>query len=227
MNITAFNARDALMHGAAERLERALRTGIAARGAACAALSGGSTPEPAYAALARADLDWSKVTFVLVDERFVPPSDPGSNEAMLRRALAPALAKGARLFPMYGPGEAEDAASRADAVYAPLHIDIALMGMGTDGHTASWFPGSPQRDAALDPAGGRTVMAVRAPGAAGASERLTLSFAALSRADHVLLLITGEEKRERLAEAASQSMAQAPVVALLRLGQRFETYYAP
>lgn len=199
---TIFPSREALMAGAAARLEDALRQAIAARGAGCVALSGGTTPAPAYEKLAAEALDWPRVKFALVDERFVAPDHEASNEGLLRRTLAPALTAGAELVAMYSPAmDLEAAAQAADARYAPLRIDLALLGMGGDGHIASWFPGSAGVAAALDPASKRSVLAVRAPQAYGTPERLTLSLAAVARAGRVLLMITGEEKRAALASA--------------------------
>lgn len=213
--IVAFRDRATLYAAAAQKIEETLSEALLERGAACAALSGGSTPEPAYALLARARLDWSKVTFALVDERFVPPGDAASNEAMLRRALAPALAAGARIVPIFAEGvSAEKAAARADARYAALSLDIAVMGMGLDAHTASWFPHAAGLADALDRQNSRAVIATNAPGAAGASQRLTLTRAKLAQAGEALLLISGEDKRQRLVQALQQSAEAAPVAAL-------------
>jgi 6-phosphogluconolactonase len=213
LDIAAFPSREALMQAAAARIAEALAAAVGEHGRACAVLSGGGTPEPAYAQLAGKALDWARITFALVDERFVPPTHEASNEKMLRRALAPALAQGAQFAPMYASdATVAEAALRADALYAQLRIDIAVMGMGADAHTASWFAGAA---AALDPANPRTVVAVHAPQAAGCADRLTLTRAAYNRARRAILLIMGEDKRARLRTAAHEPLEQAPVAALL------------
>ncbi len=213
--LVAFETREALMAAAADRLAEALQNGVTTRGAGGAALSGGSTPEPAYRLLAQKPLHWANITFALVDERFVDPSDPASNQSMLERVLAPALAQGATLKPMYfAASNAAEAAQRASAAYKDLHYDIALMGMGEDGHTASWFPGSEGLGAALSSSTAAPVVAVHASAAAGSPERLTLTGAEIAKADHVLLLITGAAKRAKLEAALKGPAEAAPVAAL-------------
>lgn len=224
IDIRTFETRELLMRAAAERIVNALKQGILERGEAFAALSGGGTPEPAYRVLATQSYHWQHVTFLLVDERFVPPSHPDSNEAMLRRALAPAIEAGAKLLPMFSDGVSlEEAAAQADALYANKPIDVALMGMGGDGHTASWFPQSPQLAAALDRKNRRSVIAVDAAGASGSAQRLTLTQSALARASAVTLLITGHEKRNLLAD---QQRDDLPVDALFDLPSPTETLWA-
>ncbi|QGZ96575.1 6-phosphogluconolactonase [Terricaulis silvestris] len=212
-NFETFASRPALMKAGAARLAAALEDAIRRHGSACAALSGGSTPEPAYRDLATMPLDWPKITFALVDERFVSPTDTASNQALIQRTLGPAFDAGARLLPMvFTAATVAASADQADATYAPLRIDIALMGMGEDGHTASWFPGSRELGSALDLDNSRTVIAAHAPQAAGAADRLTLTRAALSRAGALMLVITGDDKRAKLESALTQH--DAPVSAL-------------
>jgi 6-phosphogluconolactonase len=212
MTFTAFPSRDEAMAAAAQRISDALQRGIAERRAGCAALSGGSTPGPAYTLLAKQSLDWSKVTFALVDERAAPPDDPASNEGLLRRTLAPALAHGATLAPLYAATPA--APQIADTLYAPLTVDIALMGMGEDGHTASWFPNGLGLTEALDPDSRRIVIQTFAKNAPGSAVRFTLTRAAIMRARSVVLLITGENKRDVLERALSGPIEDMPVAAL-------------
>lgn len=202
------------MEAAALRLVEAITQALTVRGAARVALSGGATPEPAYRKLAAHELDWRRVSIALVDERFVPPEHEASNEGMLRRALKPALERGATLLPLFAPAATlEAAAACADALYAPLEFDIALLGMGADGHVASWFPGA--LGDLLAPDNPRSVAAIIAPAAPASSERLTLTYAKLARAHRLLLLIAGEEKRAVLEAAAHAALQTAPIAALL------------
>ncbi|MEZ5958996.1 MAG: 6-phosphogluconolactonase [Hyphomonadaceae bacterium] len=213
MDFCEFATRELLMRAVADRIAIGLSEAVSKRGKACIALSGGATPEPAYRALAGANLNWPRITFALVDERFVPPDHDASNEAMLRRALASPLAHGARLLPLFAP-DLTKAAEDADQTYSHEQIDIAVMGMGDDGHTASWFPGMARLDEALDGASPHTVIAVHAGAAAGSSDRLTLTRSAIARAGAVILLITGDAKRQRLEQALAND--DAPVASLFR-----------
>jgi 6-phosphogluconolactonase len=196
--LSIFSSREAMMTAAATAIAEALAFAIAARGSGCAALSGGATPAPAYRLADRKPLAWPKITLALVDERFVAPSEPASNERLVRDNFAAALAAGASFAPMFSNAALDEAARQADELYKNLRLDIAVMGMGADGHTASWFPGAENLAALLDLAQTRSVAWVRCIDAQPVTDRLTLTRAALARADRLLLLITGEEKRARL-----------------------------
>ncbi len=222
-----FPSRDALMEAAATHLAEALTQGGTIHGRACAALSGGTTPGPAYENLAARDMDWRHVSFALVDERFVAPSEEASNEGMLRRSLAPAFTAGAGLVPMYSPElSLEEAALAADARYAPLHLDIVVLGMGADGHVASWFPGAHGYGEAIDPANQQSVAALHASQAYGTPERLSLTFAKIAQADRVLFLLLGDEKRAQFDAALMRAPEDAPVAALKRLPRAPEIFWA-
>src|SRR3982751_3884126 len=127
-----------------------IESAIDARGGAVIALAGGKTPLPIYATLSQAKLDWKRVTIIPGDERIVPLGDPLSNVTALAKTFLP---KGARVMPIVPTATADyKAAGRsADALMQDLHwpLDLCLLGVGGDGHTASIFPG-PDFDEALN-----------------------------------------------------------------------------
>jgi 6-phosphogluconolactonase len=180
-----------------------IESAIDARGAAVIALSGGKTPIPIYDKLAKAKLDWKRVTIVPVDERIVPLGDPLSNVTMIGKAFIP---KGARVIPVV-PKATQDykAAGRsADALMQDLHwpLDLVLLGVGGDGHTASIFPG-PDFDEALNGPKERRALGVmpdplpeEAP-----VPRVTLSRAGIVTARALMIAATGAGKRKVIEDA--------------------------
>ncbi len=180
-----------------------IESALDARGSAVVALAGGKTPFPAYEKLAKAKLDWKRVTIVPGDERIVPLGDPLSNVTQLGKLFIP---KGARVIPIV-PAATEDykAAGRsADALMQDLHwpLDLCLLGVGGDGHTASIFPG-PDFDEALNGPKERRMLGVmpdplppEAPVA-----RVTLSRAAIASARALMIAVTGQAKREVIEKA--------------------------
>jgi 6-phosphogluconolactonase len=183
-----------------------IESAIDARGSAVVALAGGKTPLPAYEKLAKAKLDWKRVTIVPGDERIVPLGDPLSNVTALGRIFIP---KGARVMPIV-PKAIDDykAAGRsADALMQDLHwpLDLCLLGVGGDGHTASIFPG-PDFDEALNGPKERRALGVmpdplppEAPVA-----RVTLSRQAIVSSKALMIAVTGREKRKVLEDAIKQ-----------------------
>ena len=204
-----------LAAAAAGQITEALRTGLRARGEASFAASGGHTPIPAYERLAQAPLAWDAVTIVPTDERWVDPTSPESNEGMLRQHLLTGPAEDARLLPLWSPKhEPMAAAARADlAVSSILPFDVALLGMGDDGHFASLFPGSPVLAEGLDPDGERFCLAVPKGDPAPPVTRISLTLRALLDARAIILLIEGASKRK--AFEAAMAGAHVPVRSLL------------
>ena len=196
-----------------------IESAIDARGAAVIALSGGKTPIPIYERLAKAKIDWKRVTIVPTDERIVPLGDPLSNVTMIAKTFLP---KGARVMPIVPAATADyKAAGRsADALMQDLHwpLDLCLLGVGADGHTASIFPG-PDYDGALNGPKVRRAMGVRPDPmpADMAVNRVTLTKSALVSARTVTLVLTGKDKR-KLVEKALKDGAGA--IAQLRPGQQ-------
>jgi 6-phosphogluconolactonase len=162
------------------------------------ALAGGTTPRRAYELLADIEGSWTHVHLWLGDERCVPRDHPQSNARMVRESLyANARTEPPSLHELPSPEMAEDAAWLYGLAIAELVpdtvFDVVLLGMGPDGHTASLFPGHPGLRATQAPC-----IAVR-DSPKPPPERVTLTLAALRRARHTLLLVTGEDKREALA----------------------------
>lgn len=155
------------------------------------ALAGGSTPRPFYERLASVAFPWGEVDVLFTDERCVPPDHPDSNAGMVDRALLSRLEPSPRVHPM--PGTTCDADAHEVALrrtFGALRLDLVVLGLGADGHTASLFPGDPALDERI-----RWVARVdRAD-----HPRLTLTVPVLSSARLAMFLVTGREKREALA----------------------------
>jgi 6-phosphogluconolactonase len=182
---------------------------VAARKPSSIALSGGSTAEEAYAALAARGMDWSDTSVFIGDERFVPVDDPDSNEGMIRTVLF-STAQPKALLSMAGAGATVDAAAAAydELVRRSDPIEIVHLGLGPDGHTASLFP-----DAATLDITDRLV--VSAGDALHPHPRLTFTYPAISRSPLVVFTVAGEEKREAFARvrAGDRAMPAARVTA--------------
>lgn len=231
-NIHLSNRKDASKY-VADIIAAAISRAVKRHGNAVIFLSGGSTPQPAYIRLSEYDLPWDQVHIGLVDDRCVGLDNAGSNQAMIRRTLLQNNAANAQLT-----GFVDDAiapCSNIDTLNGQMaeltkRIDFCLMGMGPDGHTASWFPGAAELEAALDINMTKTAIRINATGCPGAGDyprRVTLTLPAIMRAQEIALLITGNEKAEVLAKAANQSVFNAPVKALLAAGPRLTTIWAP
>ncbi len=214
MKLIEYTSRDAVMRGVADAVAADLGAALAARGQVTLAVPGGTTPGPAFDLLAATPLDWSRVHVLLTDERWVPETDPASNAALIRARLLQGHAASAQFTPYYAAGvEIAEAAAQLSAQLAHvLPIDVMLLGMGADMHTASLFPGAEGLEAALRE-DAPLLMPVRPEGQDMA--RFSLTAPALRSARRCHLLITGAQKRAALARAADLPEAQAPVQIVL------------
>jgi len=195
----------------------ALREAIDTQGYASLVVSGGRSPLSFFASLAAQPLNWSRVVVSLADERWVAPGDAASNETLVRDHLLQGPAAAARFIDMYHPGATlEEAAEQADAALAelPQPIDVLVLGMGEDGHTASLFPGSPLLAAALSPDCPRRCLPMQAPDEP--RQRLTLTLPLLKAARMQLLVIAGQAKVDTLRRAlAGNDPLEMPIRAFL------------
>jgi len=201
-----------------------LRAGLDAAGSCTLAVSGGRSPIPLFQRLAMADLDWRRIRLRLVDERYVPPGHPDSNEGLVRRHLLTGKAATADFRGLYrAEASIEQAVAAANREARP--VDLAVLGMGDDGHTASLFPGAPQLDAALAP-GAAHYLHVTPPRAP--HERITMSLASLRACGHLILYISGQDKRDVLLEAEKKISKQLPISHLAaEPGVSFDVHWHP
>lgn len=205
---------------AAEWLAEALIEGLIENGRAVFAGAGGSTPSPIYARLAQADLDWSKVTATLVDERYVSETSPESNAALMKRTLLTGPAAIARFLPLYAPSVTVDrAAAEASKALAAAgaRLDAVLLGMGEDGHICSMFPESPTLKTLLTPSLKPAVYGVP-PGRDGMAppqERLSINLPYLISARRVVLALTGARKRAVFEREAAGDPRIHPIAAMI------------
>ncbi|TQV76382.1 6-phosphogluconolactonase [Denitrobaculum tricleocarpae] len=202
----------------ANYVTEAINAGIAERGRASLVLSGGSTPARLFQQLATRPIAWADVTVTLTDERWVDETSEDSNAAMLRRELLTGEAAAAKFISLKTehatPGEGETACAERLAAL-PVPYDLVVLGMGTDGHTASLFPGDANLGPALDPDTAQPCIAANPPGAAQA--RMTLTLPSLLSCRRLVLLISGAEKRAVLEKALEDGPVEdMPVRALLR-----------
>ena len=219
-----FRDKDQLADALAEAVAGNLKSGAKSRGAASLAVSGGSTPARFFRALSqRDDVPWDKVTITLVDERWVDESSDRSNGRLVRANLLTGRAAAASFVPLYQGGTEPDAYAAGLAQRrVPQPLDAAVLGMGNDGHTASFFPGGDTLAEALTGEG--PVVAIRAPGAG--EPRVTLTLKALLAARALYLHIEGDEKVETLQRAEAEGpIEDMPVRAVLRQTQTPLTIY--
>lgn len=157
-------------------------------------LAGGRTPRRLYELLAaESGFDWSSVRFVWGDERCVPPGDPASNYRLAHESLLSRIdVDPGHIHRMHGEAEDPNRAAREyeEELAGLANPDLVLLGIGTDGHTASLFPRSP----ALKESS-RLVTATSAPDGSVSPRRLTLTFPGLARFRRALFLVTGHDKR--------------------------------
>ena len=228
MSLRIFENLDDLSVAAAEFFVKRSREAIETEGRFSVALAGGNTPKKLYELLAKEPyvgyIEWSRVLVFFGDERFVPPSDKDSNEGMARAALLDHVPIPAEnIFPMYGSGTVEEQVETYEKLlYAKLGnhatLDLVLLGMGDDGHTASLFPGIPEllEDEKL-------VVATTSP--KGVPQRISLTIPTLDAAHTLLFMVAGADKTAQLALALGNDLKKRPPSGVVAAGAQRAVWY--
>lgn len=215
MTIKKYQNRDEQSLALAESVASSLSATIDVKGRATLSVPGGSTPKAFFAALSQKPLPWGDVSVLPNDERFVPEGHERSNASMIKETLFINKASAASYVSLYAKGETPEEAIPVleSALEKVLPLDILILGMGEDMHTASLFPGADKIAEALSK-DAPTLLPMRAAGAG--EPRITLSAPVLCAAKEVHLLITGEAKLVALEKAMQAGSAEeAPIRAIL------------
>lgn len=213
MSFETYPDRDVLNIDVADALASALRMALAQNDYATLAVAGGTTPGPIFDILSAVSLDWARVRVLPTDERWVPEDHPRSNARLIRERLLTGKAAAASLLPLYAEGAPEDQLPQLSAALEPfLPLSVVLLGMGSDMHTASLFPGAPGTDAALTP-DAPTLCIVRPDDQP--EIRVSLSAAVLNGAMYKHLVIIGDDKRAAFESAMRLPPEQAPIHAVV------------
>jgi 6-phosphogluconolactonase len=211
-----FENRDALAQALADRVARGLSRAISRQGSAVLALSGGTTPALFFEHLSHEEISWDKVTVTLVDERQVEEASPRSNAKLVKQGLLQNYAKLAAFVPLFQNVSAAE----------KLKLDVVVLGMGDDAHTASFFPAGDNLALALNP---KTKSAITSMQASAAGEpRLTFTLPVLMQAKVLCLHIEGQKKHDVLATAmAGSDVMTMPIRAVLQADTPLEIFWCP
>jgi 6-phosphogluconolactonase len=190
-----FDSREELVDQLGTAIIDDLQSAINATGKATMAVSGGNSPKLLFRYLSRQSIDWSAVTITLVDERWVAENNPNSNAKLVKDHLLQHCAGAAKFVGLYDgsstPFEAEPQVNQTLSSLV-LPFDVVILGMGDDGHTASFFPKTPTLPQALALENQSLCCAVKPPNAPYL--RMTLTLPTLLNSRHLYLLVTGESK---------------------------------
>ena len=225
-----FGTTEELHDKVAADVTKTIRGALLERGQALIALSGGSSPFPIYEKLSRTNVGWSKVSIIPADDRIVSEDSELSNIAALRRTFGDTGAAITSLFETAG-NEAQaavEARGIADKLNFPL--DLIWLGMGTDGHFASVFPGPDYETAFAPPAQAKAVRVRPDPLPPEAPvARISLSVPCISNASSIILVISGKEKSATLDQAIEQGEASELPIArfIAQLKKNLIVYEGP
>jgi 6-phosphogluconolactonase len=226
MQLKQFENTSALDNSLSAEVSERLANAIAKYGKASLILSGGRTPMGFFHQLSQQDLDWSKVTVTLADERWVDSDHQDSNEKLVRENLLINEAHSAKFLAL--KNSAETAVLGESELEAELsaygQFTVVILGMGDDGHTASLFPGSTALAAGLDLESGRSCIAVTPTEAP--HERMSMTLPRLLDTECLIIHISGENKQKVLDQALSgNNVEELPIRSVLQQTQVPVTVY--
>ena len=213
MDFKEYADSEMMMIDLANVLASELRNALLSHDRVSLAVPGGTTPGPIFDSISAVDLHWDRVNVMLTDERWLPETSDRSNTKLLRERLLVGKAAAATYVPLYSdaPTPEEKLPELAANIAPMLPINVMLLGMGADMHTASIFPEADRLDLALT--GKDVLVAMRAPGAP--EPRITLSADVLKGAMSRHIVIIGDEKRAALEKARHLTPNEAPIAAVL------------
>ena len=222
-----FQTRETLTQKLKEKIAQSLTYAIEKKGFATLVLSGGSTPLQLFKKLSLEDLAWEKVKITLVDERWVQNNSDKSNERLVRENLLVNYASKANFFPL--KIDEEFAKNGVNALEKNLEefsskLDVVVLGMGLDGHTASFFPHAAELEEALN----TKSLVCATTASVEPKERITLSRSYLLSATNLFLHIETKEKKDVFLKASeSDDYALMPIISMMQQQEPLlEVYYA-
>ncbi|MEM1153985.1 MAG: 6-phosphogluconolactonase [Pseudomonadota bacterium] len=205
-----FATSEALDQELAKYIAEKLQKDLTNSNAASLAVSGGRTPCRMFERLSQCALDWARVSITLVDERKVPVSSADSNERMLREYLLQNFAKSAKFVGLARSGADTLDEIEKELLAMPRPYSAVILGMGSDGHTASWFPGAANLETLLDPDNPAQIAETTPP--AAPHRRITQTLSALIASQELVIHITGQDKLGVLMSAQQEANPIATVL---------------
>lgn len=211
-----FENREALAKTLAARVARGLSRAISRQGSAVLAVSGGTTPALFFEHLSNESISWEKVTVTLVDEREVDEHSPRSNAKLVKQHLMQNQARDAKFVALFQNVSAAE----------KLSLDVVVLGMGEDAHTASFFPSGDKLAEVLDMKSKTKISTMQAP--AAAEPRLTFTLPALMKAKVLCLHLEGQKKLDVIETAiAGTDVMTMPIRAVLQADTPLEIFWCP
>jgi 6-phosphogluconolactonase len=218
---------DNLSNDLSVMIEKLLLDALSRNNRASLAVSGGSTPISLFKKISRLDIDWTSIDITLVDDRWVDPSHEDSNESLVRRYLLKYNAADASFFPLKNNSEsAQYGKSLCEESLGQIRhpLDVTVLGLGIDGHTASLFPCSKELAVAMDVNNNSNCVATTPKSAP--HERISLTRSAISQSNNIILHITGHNKLDTLALAMKTKDSNImPIYAFLQ--EPISIYWSP